>query len=207
MKRGLRIPLLSATTLLLLQGCTSCSDPQATQNLSRLVWMKYTHVANVHEMDAPGPTGILRLTANSGGFWAIFDICTLDVQGSALSSFNYNAANFFVDGGTVSYGPGNPGSVNAGGTNRGSNDPAVTGPAHTALKLSPTTQTFPKALHLLRYRVAVFVKEQPPGYANDTLALKYANHPTTMQNLSPGNPDIRGFYNPQASPAIVSTCP
>lgn len=198
-----------AVAVVFLPGCKSCSDPSVDENLSKLVWMKYAHVANIREMDAPSPTGTLKLAATgSGGFWAVFDICSLDVQGSALTGFNYNAGNFYVDGGTVSYGTMNPGTVNAGGVARSALDPQVQGMVHQALKLSPSTQYFPKQLYpTLRYRIAVFVNENPPGYQGDTLTLKYSGHPTTVQNVSPGNPDYRPFFHYSSSPAIVGTCP
>jgi hypothetical protein len=208
MKRAIRIIVLTTAALVGLQGCRSCSDPQAEQNLRRLVWMKYAHVANVEEMDAPGPTGTVKLAPTSEGFWAVFDICTVDVQGSALTGFDYDAGNFFVEAGPASYGPMNPGTVNTGGIPRSGYDPVVTGLVHRGLKLSPVTDNFPKAYHPnVRYRVAVYVKERPANYRNEPLALKYANHPTMMQDVSPGGPSVRDFYNDGASPPIVGTCP
>jgi hypothetical protein len=198
-----------ALALALLPGCNGCSDPSLQENLSKLVWMKYAHVANVREMDAPSPTGTAKLVGTDpGAFWAVFDICSLDVQGSAMTSFNYDAANFYVDGGTVSYGPMNPGMVNAASVPRSSSDPQVQSMVHQALKLSPSPQTFAKQLYpTLRYRIAVFVKENPSGYQGGSLTLKYGGHPTTVQDISPGNPDVRSFFQYQASPPIVSTCP
>lgn len=77
-----------------------------------------------------------------------------------------------------------------------------------ALALGPSTQYFPKQLYPnLRYRVAVFVNQNPPGYQSGTLALKYAGHPTMVQDISPANPAFRPFFSYTASPAIAGNCP
>jgi len=193
----------------LLHGCRGCTpNPEVDRNLQHLVWMKYAHVANVHEMEAPAPSGTVRLTPTEHGFWAVFDICTLDVQGSALPGFNYDANNFYVDGGTVSYGPPNPGPVNVSGTGRSSNDADVRSLVHDALKLGPETQYFPKQFYpTLRYRIAVYVREYPSGYQGEAMTLKYGGNPAMVQDVSPGKPDDRPFFQYSASPPIASTCP
>lgn len=203
--------LVATAFLLLLDGCKT-PDPALDASLSRLVVMKYAHLANVTEMDAPGPSGVTRIAPTDGtGFWAVFDICSLDVQGSALTGFDYEAANFFVDGGTISYGAMNPGTVNTGfGGPRSAFDPQVRAIVHDALHLSPTTQHFPKQFYPgLRFRIAIFVNGRPPGYLGDALTLKYTGQPvaTVIESVSPANPVPMAFFSYLASPGIVGTCP
>lgn len=82
------------------------------------VAFQYDHVANVKRIHFTNPiagvAGNFVEPVNQGGFWAIFVICSLDVQGSELTSFNYNAGNFFVENGNTSYGAMQPFQVRYG---------------------------------------------------------------------------------------------
>lgn len=208
-RRRFQYGVFAVAMVSLLEGCKT-PDPALDDTLSKLVWMKYSHVANLKELDVRGPQGTTRIApVEPSGFWAVFDVCSLDVQGSALTGFNYVAANFFVDGGTVQYGSMNPGTVNTGfGGPRSALDPQVQGMMRDALALGPPTQFFPKQFYPnLRYRIAIFVSSNPPGYQGGTLTLKYAGHPTEVQDISPANPDFRPFFSYIASPSIAGNCP
>lgn len=209
MHRRTRYALLALALVPFLHGCRSCSDPEAGARLRQLVWMKYIHVANVTELEASGPTGTVRLgPVDRTGFWAVFDICSLDVQGSDVTVFKYDTRNFYVDAGTVSYGLMNPGMVRTSFTSGalGSFDPQVRPLVHKALDLSPEAEDFPRQYYpTLHYRIAVFVNERPPR-ESWPLALKYANHPVTMQDISQAPPQERALHN-AASPDIVGSCP
>lgn len=210
MHRRTRHALLTLALVPFLHGCRSCHDPEAEARLRQLVWMKYIHVANVTELEASGPTGTVRLgPVDRSGFWAVFDICSLDVQGSAVTVFKYDTRNFYVDAGTVSYGLTNPGMVRTSFTSGalGSFDPQVRPLVHEALELSRETENFERGLNpTLRYRVAVFINERPERYEGGPLTLKYANHPVTVQDISQDKPQVRDFHN-AASPDIVGRCP
>lgn len=198
---------LALSGMPLLQGCA-----EIDQNVKKAVWMKYTHVANVRMFQTQsGVSQTQFVGTGTNSFWAVFDLCTLDVQGSSLSGFSYNANNFFIDAGSASYGSSTPGNVNAGGSALSSQDPQVINAVRQAFSLSPTPQFFPKQFYPnLRYRIAIFVRENPSGYQGGSMTLKYSGQPQVaalVENVSPGSPSFRDFYNPFASAPIASTCP
>ncbi len=211
MNRRPMFTIIAVAMALFHHGCASCPDPLPAENLSRLVWIKYVHVANVTSMQADYQNRTIQISPSGGamgGFWAVFDICSLDVQGKALAGFNYSAGNLYVEEGKAKYGPMNPGGVNYSGSAKTSVDLDVQEVVRIALKLSPSSQYFPKQFYpSLRYRVAVYVNGYPSGYKGGILDLSYANHPVVMQNITNDRPAARPFYNPVASAEIVSTCP
>lgn len=173
--------------------------------------MKYAHAANVKSFQG-GAQNAQYVGVQDGSFWAIFDVCTLDVQGSALGSgFPYNAGKFYVASGPGNYGPSNPGNVNAGGVALSSQSPQVLSAVHSSFALSPTPQTFPKQFYPnLRYRIAVFVKEWPAGYRGEPMTLRYDGQPqitAVVQDVTPENPAFVPFYNSLGGPGIVGKCP
>jgi hypothetical protein len=191
----------------LLQSCAEISA-----NVSKAVAMKYVHVANVKMIQVQiGGSQSQLVGVDNGSFWAVFDICSIDVQGSALTGFSYNANSFFIDAGTVKYGVATPGVVNVSSVPLSSQSPQVTSAVHDAFGLSPSTQFFPKQFYPnLKYRIAIFVKENPTGYVGDTMTLQYDGQPQVaalVQNVASTNPDFRPFYNHGVSPQIVGTCP
>lgn len=199
-------------TLMLSQGCTPTAQKELDDNLKKTIVMKYVHVANVHSFQTQvGPSQALLVGVANGSFWAIFDVCTLDIQGSALSGFNYDAGKFFIDAGSANYGPGNPGNINVASVVMSSQSSQVLDAARDAFSLNPATQFFPKQFYPnLKYRIAIFVKENPAGYMGDMMTLKYAGQPEVaalVQGVSSGNPASIAFYNAGVSPAIVGTCP
>lgn len=199
---------LALLNLILIQGCTPSAQKELDDNLKKAIVMKYVHVANVKGFQAEAGT---LVGVTHGSFWAIFEVCTLDIQGSALTGFSYDASKFFIDGGSANYGAGNPGNVIVASDVRSSQSYQVLDAAHNAFSLSPTTQFFSKQFYPnLKYRIAIFVKENPAGYTGDAMALKYDGQPQVaalVQDVSPRNPSFRDFYNPGASPAIVAACP
>ncbi|MER2514196.1 MAG: hypothetical protein ABTQ25_17570 [Nitrosomonas ureae] len=212
--RTRHIDLFSLTllTLMLIQGCTPSGQKELDDNLKKAIAMKYVHVANVKSFQTQvGASQSQLVGVTNGSFWAIFDVCTLDIQGSALTDFNYDASKFFIDGGSANYGAGNPGNVNVASVVMSSQSSQVLDAVHNAFSLSPVTQFFPKQFYPnLKYRIAIFVKENPAGYTGDVMTLKYDGQPQVaalVQSVSPGNPAFRDFYNAGVSPAIIGTCP
>ena len=178
--------------------------------------MKYAHAANVKDMQ----TSEGYLFPVSGGFWAVFDICSLDIQGSALQGFAYDARNFYVEEGGTQYGPKNAGQVGISGAGpRSSTDVSIVSAVSAALRLSPTSQFFPKhppreglaTYPRFNYRIAIYLKEAPPTYRGGMLTLNYAGDPNlgvaVVQNVGNDSPRFVDFYNPGATYAIESNCP
>lgn len=203
--------VLSITPLL--QSCTPAAQAQLDQNLSKAVSIKYVHIANVKSFqEQVGGHSSLLVGVDNNSFWAVFEICSLDVQGSALSSgFNYSADKFFVEAASANYGVATPGNINVASVVMSSQSTQVTSAARDAFSLSPTTQLFPKQFYPnLKYRIAIFVKENPVGYHGESMTLKYDGQPqiaALVQNVSPGNPAFRDFYLRSASPPITGSCP
>ncbi len=193
---------LVLSSALFLQSCT-----ELDQNLSKAVVMKYVHVANVRMFQSDS---IQYAGVDFGSFWAVFDICSLDIQGSALNGFNYSAGGFFIETASAKYGSATPGNINTSLGVMSSQSLQVTNAASNAFKLSPTTQFFPKQFYPnLKYRIAIFVKEAPIGYQGDSMTLKYDGQPqvaAVVQNVSPGNPQLIPFYS-AGGPPIVGSCP
>ncbi len=203
------LPLFFAlSALLLLQSCTNTEQNQVDQNFRKAVWMKYTHVANVKDFQYQSN----GYSVSQGAFWAIFDICSLDVQGSSLASsgFNYNAERFYIEEGSTKYGPTAPGNINVSSVSMSSQNPRVLDAARGIFSLSPKFETFPKQFYPnLKYRIAVFVKENPTGYRGESMTLKYDGQPHVtafVQNITPTHPEFREFYT-RSSASIVGTCP
>lgn len=70
-------------------------------------------MANVRMLQAPiGNSQAQLVGVDNGSFWAVFDICSLDVQGSSLTGFNYDAGRFLVEMQSSNYGSATPGNVN-----------------------------------------------------------------------------------------------
>ncbi|WP_426193899.1 hypothetical protein [Massilia sp. DWR3-1-1] len=195
----------------LLSGCA-----ELDANLKKAVAIKYQHVANVRSFQASVNNTQRQLGGvNPGSFWALFDICSIDVQGSSLAGFNYDANRFFVEAGNARYDIGTPDTINVSSEPMSSQTPLVVQAARGAFQLGPPSQFFPRQFFpTLRYRIAIFVRENPPGYRGDFLTLGYDGQPqvAALVQLAPQRPDgpVRpaaiDFYLPGATAPIASTC-
>jgi len=203
-----RLPmLLMGLTMLLLHGCAELDT-----GLKKAVVMKYAHVANVRSFQATvNGTQRQLVGTNPGSVWAIFDICSIDVQGNTLTGLNYSADKFIADAGSASYGAGTPGTINVASVPMPSNSADVDSALRDAFKLGPASQVLPKQFYPnLNYRVAIFVRDNPPGYTGGVMALRYDGAPqvaAVVQSVSSNNPAMRDFYLSGASPPIASACP
>src|SRR5215218_104243 len=100
-------------TVLLAQSCSDQANQGIDENAKKLVIMKYSHIANVRSFQATiGASAAQLVGVDNGSFWAVFEICSLDVQGSTLTGINYDAGKFFIDTGSATYGSATPGNVN-----------------------------------------------------------------------------------------------
>jgi hypothetical protein len=174
---------------LALASCSSCPDLDAP--LQNVVVFQYDHVANVDlirfDRDLVTTSGTQSgARAISGGFWAVFVICSLDVQGNAFKErpFDYDVANFVVEHNGRTYGALEAFTLNAGGTTWPA--PGDTQKAANAVagvvQIGPSTQKFPRGFYpSLNYRIAILVKDRPPNYSGEQLTLRYVNQPSIMQ--------------------------
>jgi len=201
-------------TAAVLQSCTG-PNPELDENLKKAVFMKYTHVANVVSFQSGG---FQYRGVNNGAFFAVFDVCSINITGSGITSFNYDTSRFFIDAGTGgSYGFTVPNYPNIALVGRSDAQafkaftPEIVDAAKNAFALSPPVQAFPKQFYpVLKYRIAIFVNDNPAGYIGDSMTLKYDGQPqaaVSVENVSPGNPPSVPFYNPGATAPIVGTCP
>lgn len=190
-----------------LQGCA-----EIDANLKKAVTIKYAHVANVRMFQATIDNSQRQLVGvTPGSFWALFDVCSIDVQGSTLTGFNYDVNRFVIDAGSAAYGAGTPGVINVSSVTHSSQSPVVLTAASSVFHLGPFAQYLPKQFYPnLRYRVAIFVRDNPSGYHGETMTLRYDGQPQVaalVQNVASNNPAFIDFYNPSSSPGIASACP
>lgn len=187
-----------------LTGCPQCPDDTLKEALSNVVVFKYEHVANIREIRFPEPTRIHGNSFNfvqpvdSYGFWAVFIICSLNVQGDAIKTFNYNTGNFFVEYDGETYGPLRPQQVRYGASptgNSAADTPTVAAAIHRAVGLGPSTQPFPRGFYpSLNYRIAVLIPGKLLYYGNEQLDLKYGGQPSIVQGTG-HSPAILQFWN------------
>jgi hypothetical protein len=206
--RRIRTLCLVLSTLFLLQACA-----EVDANLKKMVVIKYAHLANVGQFQgaADGVHQSLLVGVNPGSFWAIFDVCSIDVQGSGLAGMQYDASKFVAEAGSGSYGPSDTlGVVNVASVPMPSESPPVRAALKDAFSLGPASQYFPKGFYpTLKSRIAIFVREAPVGYRGDAMGLRYNGQPDVaalVQNAGDNNPAAIPFYMGKSA-IIASTCP
>jgi hypothetical protein len=203
--------LTALVVVLLLQSCASIQ-----QNAPKVVWFKIAHLARVH-MIQPGPSnpaGNFQYdAANSDGFWAVFEVCSIDVQGSALTNgFDYNSGNFAIPWVTGEIGGSSPGIVSrSDAKGLPMPNPEVFAAVSIALESGPGSLHLAKGTYIKPgYRFAIFVDKWPVGYMGEAMNLHYNGQPEVagvVQNFSVNKPQEIPFYNNGVSPGIPSNCP
>lgn len=191
------IPLAFATFCALV--CAGCDKPNPVdQNLRKLVVIQYAHVANVRQIrGSSGGNNVQIDPRKRNGFWAVFNLCSLDVQGADLPRFDYNAGNLYIHEGAAKFGAMNPGTVLMTSATYGALDSRVRTPVVQEVQVGQEIQAFPKALYpSLNYRVAIFVDGAPQEYRGGSMTLKYANHPVLLKDHSPRDPKDVPFIGP-----------
>ncbi len=180
--------------------CAGCGkpDPGVDQNLRKLVVIQYAHVANVRQVRGISGGSVVHIEPrNRNGFWAVFNLCSLDVQGVDLPRFDYGAANLYIDEGGARFGAMNPGTVLMTSAAFGALDPRVRGTVVREVQVGAETQSFPKGLHpSLNHRVAIFVDAAPQEYRGGSMTLKYDGHPVLLKDHSPRTPREVPFIGP-----------
>jgi hypothetical protein len=204
------IPLAMA---LLLAGCEGCTDTSTQQNLSKAVWIKYVHLANVRRFQPNNGNSLQYSGANNNSFWAVFEICSIDVAGSALSGFKYDTGKFVITVGSDEISKATPGQVaRSDATGLPSPGAQIDSAVHAGLETEPITEFLPKQKYVKPgYRFAIFLNNRPAAYEGGPMELHYQGQPdaaVVVQNALPEQrPKEVEFFNKGVSAEIVSTCP
>jgi len=188
----------------LLAGCVG---HHLSRDRHQVVRMTYVHVANIYQLvttdGALSPQG-----TDDRGFWAVFDICSLDMQGMNLKGFTYDAQDFYVVVANQRYEASRPYRVLT--TFDGDVD-ATDGHIHHLLArelgLAPDQQYFPKEPYpVLAYRLAIAIPEWPDGYSGGSLVLKHTDPQTVLSNVSGGQPRQWQQYDRASIGPLPSPC-
>jgi len=202
-----KLTLMLTAMVMLASMLTGCVGHHLSKDPHRIVRMTYVHVANVYQlMTADGalsPQG-----AGDRGFWAVFDICSLDMQGMNLKGFTFDAHDFYITVGNQRYEASRPYRVLT--TFAGDAD-AADGHIHHLiahnLGLAPEQQYFPKETYpVLAYRLAIAIPEWPDGYLGGSLTLKHSDPQTMLDNVSDGQPLQWQQYDRASSGPLPSPC-
>lgn len=199
-----------ATAHLVLLGCQS-----GAVDRRKVVEFQYDHVANIQStirfatpvpLSPPVTSTRQVITKWPNEFWAIFVICSLDVQGPDLESFTYDRTNFYVEYERKSYGVlQQPFSVITETEDEiGPQDTsAIQSAIFTTIGVGPSTQIFSHGLSLsLNYRIAIYISD--PEAANKVLPLRYTGHPAILRGRGHPPTSFPG-YTPD-SPPLPGTC-
>ena len=186
-------------------SCNSCNN-NVDDALKKVVIFHYDHVANMDRINFTRPVQIdkfyptnLMTPFQEGGFWAIFVICSMDVEGREIQKFNYNISNFFVEYEGKNYGIAlQPYTVNIGGRpNNNENTPQVNAAIVSQLQGGPSTQYFPHGFYpSLNYRIAILIPHRLQAYRGEQLTLRYSGQPSIVSIVVGGgnapNPILAG---------------
>ncbi|MFC5459991.1 hypothetical protein [Massilia niabensis] len=171
-----------------LVGLSACAGPKP----KAVAVLHYQHVANAHEIRFTNPiplsAALYRVghlsPVDSGGFWAIFVLCNVDVTPYARRGFHYNVNNFRVlyekreFGGLPPYSLRYQGQVDL--NNAGDTLPILDAIA-AEIQEGPPEQIFQSGFYPdLNYRFAVFVPKALVKYAGEELKLTYKGQPAIL---------------------------
>lgn len=204
------------TAALVAPAALLCACTELDANLKKSVTFRYDHVANAHQVKFGTPLDLsptfypinFVTPVESQGFWAIYVICSLDVAGSELPSFAYNASSFVAEHGAMTFGALPPYTVrlqSSADLNSPADTPKIAQKIAQELHIGPPTQVFPHGAYpSLNYRIAVFVPQWPAGYGGDQLALRYPAQPALMMGtgLAPVDLPVAGG----GAAVLPSTC-
>lgn len=178
-----RIGIVAA--LLALSACAS-PKPKAVAVLH------YQHVANAHEIRFTNPiplsAALYRVghlsPVDSGGFWAIFVLCNIDVTPQARRGFHYNVNNFRVHYEDREFGGLPPYSLRYQGQadlNNAADTLPILDAIAAEIQEGPPEQVFQYGFYPeLNYRFAVFVPKALVTYAGEELELTYTGQPAIL---------------------------
>lgn len=166
-------------------GCTTTDSPLNTALLN-VVSFQYDHVANTQEISFRRPPvnsfNSVSTAPNRRGFWAVFVLCSLDVQGKAIETFQYDASKFVIEYEGTTYGPLQPFEVVFGASpilNDASNTPLIAAAIAQEVQVGPSHQPFPRGFYpSLNYRIAILIPDALSSYRGEQLTLKYIGQPS-----------------------------
>lgn len=197
-----------ATAALLAAIVAGCVGNHLNKDPHQRVSIRYMHVANVHQLKARDGD-IAPVGRADDGFWAVFDLCSLDVQGSNLKGFTYNANDFYVIEGGQRYDMQHPGRVTLPqGEQVGSQDSRVQEVVKRALSPGPEEEYLPRQTYpRLAYRLTIFFEKWPGTYSGQPMSLRSASPTVVMENITEGEPEQWYHFDPSGSGPIPSFCP
>lgn len=205
MKRTAALFIAMATLATVLAGCVGHHLSRDTQKTVR---MTYVHVANVYQL-ATADGALSPRGKDDRGFWAVFDICSLDMRGMSLKGFTFDVQDFHVIVGDQRYDANRSYRVltTFAGEVDAQDDPARRLIADR-LGLAPEQQYFPKEPYpALAYRLVVAIPEWPEAYLGEPMTLRHSDPEVTLVNVSEGPPREWQQYDRFSSGPLVSTCP
>lgn len=178
--RHLSSKAAAGCALLLLSACSSVG----TQPRDAAI-IRYQHVANVHQVRFENPVTLAPafdpirfvMPLDPDGFWAVFLVCSLNVTGSALASFHYDADQFEVEYDARHFGRLQPYTLRLQDTadlNTPADTGSLVGAVAAEIQQGPSARRFARGYYpALNYRIAVYVPKALPGYAGEQLTLRY----------------------------------
>lgn len=202
-------PAVMITTLLVIVGCQSVDT-----DLKKTVELQYDHVVNIQntiQFETTVPLSPPLTPTNQviskwlGGFWAVFVICSLDVQGTEIESFTYDRTNFYVEYGGKTYGALQPFSlITTAEDDIGPGETSVIENAiFSTIGSGPSTQVFgPGFSASLNYRIAIYIAA--PTAIDKVLTLHYKGQPSILRGRGKSPADLPGYVS--GSPPLPGTC-
>jgi hypothetical protein len=185
-----------------------CVGHHLNRDTHETVRMTYVHVANVYQL-ATADGALSPQGQDDRGFWAVFDICSIDIQGMNLKGFTLDVQDFYVAVGDQRYDADRPYRVlSTFNSDVDAKDEPIRRFIAERLGLAPEQQYFPKESYpTLAYRLVVAIPEWPQGYLGKSMTLGNSDPETTLINVSEGSPREWQQYDQYSSGPLTSTCP
>lgn len=202
-----RLPSLIISALLA-PLLAACVGHHLSRDPHQSVRITYVHVANIYQLVTPAGALSPRGT-DDRGFWAVFDICSIDIQGMNLKGFTYEAGDFHVTLGDKDVMADQPYRMLATtASDDHAQDDQTRELASDTLGLTPAEQYLPKGAHPgLAYRLAMVFPEWPEGYLGESMTLKNTNPATVLENVSTKRPQQWQQYERASAGPLRSGCP
>jgi hypothetical protein len=184
----MRTPSGTAALPFWLLGLCACASVVDSTPQNPVVF-HYQHVANAHEIHFSSPVTVVHrqlpvefvAPRDTGGFWAIFVLCSIDTREMVLPAFRYDVNNFEVRYRTHASGALQPFSLRYEGSadlNRPADAHAIVAAIGAEIAAGPPARIFARGHYApLNYRFAVYVPRSLPDYTGGQLALAYKTQP------------------------------
>jgi hypothetical protein len=181
--------------------------------------LHYQHVANAHEIRFTNPiplsAALYRVgylsPVDSQGFWAIFVVCSADVNGRAQRGFHYSVNNFRVSHEGREFGGLPPFSLRyqrqVDLNNAGDTMPILDAIA-AEIQEGPPELVFQSGYYPeLNYRFAIFVPKALANYTGEQLTLTYKGQPAILAGNGKPPSDLHAVGGTAAGVAAACVPP